>query len=192
MAEKELNGHEKMGRKYCKICQSGKTKQIEDRYLQLKKMGKGYFTAAKIIKEELDVQFSHSGLRTHMIKHFGMNKEHVQAAYAKEKHKPKEGIEEDYAKEYVTKNITEIAKLDAMIEKDYELYQESAKVVQQNLDEFGKVPKTLAEFIRSLNLNITNSMKTKAELLGTDAEGRKAGAMETWIELLKRVDEEDA
>ena len=187
-----MNGYQKEGRRRCKICQSGKANQIEERYLQLKKLGNGYFTAAKVICEEFDVQFAHTSLATHMKKHSGMSKEQVKTAYAKQKQNPQNGIEEDYAKEYVTKNLTELNKLDAMIEKDYELYQQASRIVQENLQEFGKVPKTQAEFIRSLNLNITNSMKTKAELLGTDAEGRKAGAMETWIELLKRVDEENA
>lgn len=89
--------------------------------------------------------------------------------------------------QYVEHNLSELEKLDDMIENDYAMYRRTVELMAEKL-ETKMAPKPLVDFLRVLNNNINTSLKTKAELLGTDAEGRKASVMETWIDIIGSLD----
>jgi len=181
----------------CKICNSPHRATVEEW------MTSGEMTlveAEERSTKELGEFFSRTSIWRHMKDHF-VSKEDVKKVYTEKKAKDLAKLKEeefDAAQEksrllqakYVEGNLTELEKLDDMIEKDYAMYVQTVELMKEKL-ESKLAPKPLVDFLRVLNSNINTSLKTKAELLGTDAEGRKASVMETWIDIIGSVGVDD-
>lgn len=181
----------------CKICNSPHRATVEE-WMTSGKMT--LVEAEERSTKELGEFFSRTSIWRHMKDHF-ISKEDIKKVYTDKKSEElaKLKIEEFNAAQeksrllqakYVEGNLTELEKLDDMIEKDYAMYLQTVALMNEKLEN-KLAPKPLVDFLRVLNSNINTSLKTKAELLGTDAEGRKASVMETWIDIIGRVDTDD-
>jgi len=182
----------------CRVCASPNRETIEKWILE---DGLGSPTAAKRANEELGENIGHTSIWRHMKNHVMPVKEETIKQYAEKKVKkpePKEPeeIKNDYqkavaqAQALAKQNVTEAEKLDFIIEKEHLMYKRAVELMEIQLNEQHTAPRPLTEFIRSCNLNITQAIKTKSEVLGTDAESRKADAYLTWVELMQRVDDD--
>ena len=178
----------------CKVCNSRHRETIE-RWMTVD--GITLAEAEEKVRGELNLDVSRTTIWRHMREHF-VGKDDVKNIYA-EKKAEEMSIEDFNAvqeksrllqTQVVNGNLTELEKLDSMIEKDYAMYEETVLLMNEQLQK-KMAPKPLVNFLRVLNNNINTSLKTKAELLGTDAEGRKASVMETWIDIIGRVDIDD-
>lgn len=181
----------------CKICNSPHRATIEEW------MTSGKVTLVEAEErsvKELGEFFSRTSIWRHMKDHF-ISREDIRKAYTEKKAEELAKLSEDefdaaqeksrlLQAKYVEGNLTELEKLDDMIEKDYALYVRAVKLMNEKLDN-KQTPRSLVDFLRALNTNINTSLKTKAELLGTDAESRKASVLETWIDIIERVDIDD-
>lgn len=181
----------------CKICNSPHRATVEEW------MTSGGMTLAEAEErstKELGEFFSKTSIWRHMKDHF-VSKEDVKKVYTEKKAKELAKLKEEefdaiqeksrlLQTKYVEGNLTELEKLDDMIEKDYAMYVRTVELMKEKL-ESKLAPKPLVDFLRVLNSNINTSLKTKAELLGTDAEGRKASVMETWIDIIGSVGIDD-
>lgn len=88
----------------------------------------------------------------------------------------------------IARNINEIEKLDSIIEREYLLWRKGNAMMAKQMVDLKEIPSNYTSFLRTINQNITNAMVTKAKLLGTDADSRKAAAAESWFELLKNCE----
>ncbi|MDI6840445.1 MAG: hypothetical protein QMD71_06340 [bacterium] len=179
----------------CKVCNSPNRDKIEQWMLE----GVTLVDCVDRVKKELKESIGRTSIWKHMREHF-VDKDTIKQVYADKKTAQEYGEKKDkvdlaYEKskllksQYIDKNLSEIEKLDDMIETDYAMYKRTAELMADKLKQ--KIaPKPLADFLKVLNTNINTSLKTKAELLGTDAEGRKASVMETWIDLVASMDED--
>ena len=181
----------------CKICNSPHRATVEG---WMTSGGMTLVEAEERSTKELGEFFSRTSIWRHMKDHF-VNKEDIKKIYTNKKSEElaKLKVEEFNAAQeksrllqakYVEGNLTELEKLDDMIEKDYAMYLRTVELMKEKLEN-KLAPKPLVDFLRVLNSNINTSLKTKAELLGTDAEGRKASVMETWIDIIGSVDIDD-
>lgn len=167
----------------CKVCDSIHRHKIEE---WMAYDGLTLVECEKRIKEELGESIGRTTIWRHMKEHFADRKE------IKEAYKEKIDIAQEKSKLlkecYVEDNLSEIDKLDNMISKDYALYMKSAELMKEKMQQ-KLTPNPLVNCLKTLNNNIINSMKTKAELLGTDAAGRQASVLETWVDLVDSLDD---
>lgn len=192
----------------CKVCNHEGRDKIE---AWINREGLTLEECEKKIMDTYGDKISKTTIWRHMQEHF-LTKQEVKEAYknkvfsqmraeAEEEEPPaaqsnKEPDKIDLAYErsqllksqYIEENLSEIGKLDSMIDYDYAMYRKTVELMAEKMEK-KLVPKPLADFIKTLNSNITTSMRTKAELLGTDAEGRKASVMETWIDLVESLND---
>jgi len=182
----------------CKVCTSPNREIVESWILEENLSSS---VVSKRIKSEFGENISQSSVWTHMKKHVMPVKEETIKQYAEKRVKrpepqdPQE-IQNEYqktvaqAQALAKQNVTEAEKLDHIIEKEYLMYVKAVEIMEEQFETQQSAPKPLTDYIRSCNLNITQAIKTKSEVLGTDAESKKADAYMTWVELMQRVDDD--
>lgn len=191
------------GQGLCKTCNSPHRVLIEEAFINNKV---SYADAAQWIKDNFDESISGASVWRHMKKHVNL-KGKVKEEYKNSRiqnildearaEDDKEGTplealtrlkSEELMRKYIGEGIEEIKKLDTLIKLDYESYLDASKLANEQV-EAKMVSKNVVDLLRTLSFNMIASIRTKKELMGEDAESRKASAVETWVDLVAKIND---
>ena len=99
-----------------------------------------------------------------------------------------------------SERISEIEILESVVAGKYELHKKLEAIITNQLgdledaEEPGELPKLPMAYVSLYTgcaAEIRQAMKTKQELLGEDSGSKKAGAMQSWVDLMLEDDPED-
>ncbi len=174
------------GRSPCMICKAPYRLAVEYMHFEEKRTIKAI---QQTLLEENGVRVAMSTLQRHF-KHSN-TLESVRSKYGVQLVGHKALYPDSLIKEVVDNNLQEVNKLDAMIEEDYSLYKKTVEIIHIELDEFGKPSRDNVQLLATINTNIAKSIEAKQKMLGTDAQGRAATAVESWVGLLGMAQKEE-
>lgn len=159
----------------CKVCNSLHRIQIES---WIKDDGLSYRVVSKKILDEFGERISYSSIQQHMADHYNVM-EDVREQYEKSKAQ----MEQE-----VAKRVNEIQVLDNIIYGKFRLHKTLELIISNRLAEMPKsgdlpkFPQAYAYLYNNLAAEICRAIKTKQEVLGEDAEAKKAEAIESLSE----------
>lgn len=179
----------------CKLCASPNRAQAE-KWALLDKVGSK--TIANRLRDQFGETIGNVSVWRHMNNHAAPIQEEALRKYAERQVKAPDpqtpqDIDENYIKAVqqiealAHQNVREAEKLDYIIEVEFLMYKRASELMHIQLHEQNHAPRPLTEFLRSCNTNMTRAIQMKSEVLGTDAESRKADAMMDWIGLMQRA-----
>jgi hypothetical protein len=162
----------------CKACNSPHRLQIE----AWKKDLTTNQISFKLLKE-LDESISRQALDNHFAEHYDVQSE-VQEQYQKSQ----SNLQKDAGA-----RLSEIEVLDRIVSGKHELHQKLERIITnrlngledvQKLDELPRISASYVALYTGCAAEIRQAMKTKQELLGEDSGNKKAGAMQSWVDLM--------
>lgn len=188
----------------CKICNSDQRAEIED-YVRENKEGKSWQDLAAYLYKDLGLKISGTTLWTHMRSHCDI-KDEVLKEYALARMKDTsedrrswldgdpellaryEDESREAAEFHIANHVEEILKLDELIRRDFELYALTADRLSDQLKSDRPPERESTQLLKALNANINTCMKTRMALLGEDAGSRVADSIETWLDLMHKIE----
>ena len=188
----------------CKVCNSDQRAEIEE-YCRTHKPNNSWQKLAAMVYRDLGLKIGQTSLWNHMRLHCDI-KDEVLEEYAKarmkdtweDNHVCQNGSPElqaiyeaqsvEAAKFHIAHHVEEIRKLDEIIKRDFALYMKTADRLSEQL-RHGRTPERESiQLLKTLNSNLNTSMKTRMELLGEDAASRVADSLETWLDLVNKLE----
>jgi len=163
----------------CKACNSPLRTQIEQWHC--KDGDSSRVISAKL--KELGEKISDRALDNHFDEHYN-----VPNVACEQYTKSKANIQKD-AEEL----LSEIEILDSIVSGKHKLHQKIEKIISNRLKgldeikelrELPKIPAAYVTLYTGCAAEIRQAMKTKQELLGEDSGSKKAGAMQSWVDLM--------
>lgn len=164
----------------CKSCNSAHRLQIEAWH----KDGKSAEAIEILLKETYGEEISSRAIRNHINEHYN-----VPAEVQKQYHKSQANLEKS-----ANERVTEIQILDDVVAGKRTLHQKLEKILtnrlkgledtEEKIYELPKIPQAYVALYVGCASEIRQMLKTKQELLGEDGPGKKARAMETWVDLM--------
>lgn len=161
----------------CKACNSA-------RRLQIEAWKKDLNTNQISLKlKELGEPISRQALDNHFTEHYDVQTE-VQEQYSKSQANFQQTAGE---------RVSEIVVLDDMITSKADLHQKLERILSSRLNgledsdevcELPKLPMAYVSLYTGCATGLCQAMKTKQELLGEDSGSKKAGAMQSWVDLM--------
>lgn len=190
MSETEV-GHMPIGySRGCKVCNSVHRAQIEQ-WCGIE--GLTPITTSERLQAQFGESIGKTSIWRHMQNHWNLQVE-VRAEYTAQQVERINAIagervldqSRDVLERGVRQRLSDLDILDDMIATDYSLYKKAAEMMKTAMNDRDKpkIPLAATDAMGTFSKSINQTMKTKLELLGVDAEGRKAGAIETWVDLL--------
>ncbi len=163
----------------CKTCNSPNRLKIEawhedglaDRAIQAR------------LKAECNENISYVAIGNHFAEHYDVQSE-VLEQYEQSQANLQQAAED---------RIAEITMLEDVAREKYNLHQRLGKILANLISRLEKsknpedIPKLPAAYVALYNgcaAEIRQALKTRQELLGEDGEGKKARALESWVDLM--------
>jgi hypothetical protein len=163
----------------CKSCNSPHRLKIEAWH----KDGKSPEAIEVLLRSKFDEMVSYKAIRNHLNEHYN-----VPAEAREQYQKSQANIQKD-----AEERLSEIEILDSIVSGKHKLHQKLEKIISNQLkgpdeiEEFRELPKIPAAYVTLYTgcaAEIRQAMKTKQELLGEDSGSKKAGAMQSWVDLM--------
>jgi hypothetical protein len=153
----------------CKTCNSSRRLEIE---VWHEKDGMSP-EAIEIKLRGLGESISYRAISNHFVHHYNVQEE-ARARY----HQSQEQIVIN-----ATERLTDLQILDELIQDNHIIHAGLRKQIKDLTDKFA-VPMPAVAMLNGISDAICKAMKTKQELLGEDSGNKKAGAMQSWVDLM--------
>jgi hypothetical protein len=163
----------------CKSCNSTQRLEIEAWHRD----GKSPEAIEVMLLEKYDEKISCTAIRNHLNEHYDIPAE-VQKQYNQSQVNLQKDAEE---------RLSEIEILDSIVSGNHKLHQKLEKIISnqlkgldeiEELRELPRIPAAYVTLYTGCAAEIRQAMKTKQELLGEDSGSKKAGAMQSWVDLM--------
>ena len=153
----------------CKTCNSARRLEIEAWHV---KDGMSP-EAIEVRLKGLGEQISYRAISNHFVNHYN-----VQAEARAKYHESQAQIKQDAAEW-----LTDLQILDELIQDNHIIHSGLRSQIKDLDNKFG-VPMPAVTMLNGVSDAICKAMKTKHELLGEDGSSKKAGAMQSWVDLM--------
>jgi hypothetical protein len=169
----------------CKTCNSSHRLKIEKWH----KDGKIPEAIEVLLLEKYGEKISGRAIRNHLDEHYN-----VPGAVQEQYHKSQANLEKEAGE-----RISEIEILESIATGKYDLHKKLEAIITNQLKgledaegpgELPKIPMAYVSLYTGCAAEIRQAMKTKQELLGEDSGSKKAGAMQSWVDLMLEDEDE--